>query len=163
MEFPVALDPDHRFVEAYGIINVPTVVWVDENGRVVRPHDAQFPDDKLMDFHGKASEPHLDALRRWVIDDETPLDRDQARRGVRLPTDEEQLARAHHRVAAHLLRSGREEAARVHYEIAGDLAPVDWTIRRGKLPLLGDDPFFGDEFLALYQEWEQSGKPGYVL
>lgn len=163
MTFAVALDPDHRFVEAYGVINVPTVVWVDEDGRVVRPHDAQFPDDKLIDFHGKASEPHLDALRRWVIDGEAPLGRAEARRGVRRPTDDEQLARAHQRVAAHLLRSGREEAARRHFEIAGELAPVDWTIRRGKLPLLGDDPFFGDEFLALYQEWQDAGKPGYVL
>lgn len=129
----------------------------------MRPHDAQFPDDKLIDFHGKASEPHLEALRAWVIGGEAPLTPDAARGGVRKPTDDEQLARAHQRVAAHLLRSGREEAARRHFEAAGELAPLDWTIRRGKLPLLGDDPFFGDEFLALYQEWQRAGRPGYVL
>ena len=40
---------------------------------------------------------------------------------------------------------------------AGELAPRDWTIRRGSLPIRGIDPMQSPEFLELWQE----GAPTY--
>lgn len=159
--FPVVYDREHAVVEAYGIVNVPTVVWIDEDDRIVRPHDAEFPDDKLIDFHGRESAPHREALRRWVVDGTVPMTPDEARARQMLPTDDEQRARLHHRVGLHLLRAGRTDAAERHFVRAAELSPIDWTIRRGTLPLLGKDSFFSDEFIALYQEWEAAGRPTY--
>lgn len=161
--FPVVYDRDRIAVEALGIINVPTVLWLDEANRIVRPQDAQFSNDNLIAFHGKASAPHLDALRRWVVDGEAPLTEDAARAGARLPTDDEQLARAHFRVGVHLLRVGRRQPALAHFERAGELSPLDWTIRRAAIALRGDDPFFSDEFIAMYTAWQDEGRPGYRL
>lgn len=161
--FPVVYDRDRQAVEALGIINVPTVIWIDEGGRVVRPHDAQFPNDNLIAFHGKPAAPHLEALRRWVVDGEAPLSEEEARRSHRLPTDDEQLARAHFRVGTHLLRTGRPEAAARHFGVAGELSPDDWTIRRASLLLTGKDPFFSEEFIAMFQAWQEAGRPGYAL
>ncbi len=45
---------------------------------------------------------------------------------------------------------------------AGELAPTDFTIRRAAMPLMGGDPF-GEEFMELYQEWEQLGSPFHGL
>jgi peroxiredoxin len=70
--FPVLVDADHEFVDAYGIRNVPTVVWIAENGRIVRPNAPEFGDDKFIDFHGQPSAPHLEALQRWIVDGEKP-------------------------------------------------------------------------------------------
>ena len=72
----VLIDRDHEVAERYGMVNVPTVVWIDEDGKVARSNDAQFGDDEFVEFHGKESGPHLEALRRWVVDGEAPVEGD---------------------------------------------------------------------------------------
>ncbi len=49
---PSLIDTEHRLAELYHIVNVPTIIWIDEQGRVCRPHDAQFGTDTLTQFHG---------------------------------------------------------------------------------------------------------------
>ena len=46
----------------------------------------------------------------------------------------------------------------VHFERACELAPKDWTIRRGSMPIRGQNPF-GPEFFELAKE----GKPDYPM
>ena len=160
--FPVLVDADHELVDAYAIRNVPTVVWIDEDDRIVRPNAAEFGDDQFVDFHGQPSGPHLDALERWVVDGEAPNSGDdEVRAGQLLPDADQQQARAEYRLAIELLRDGAVEAAERHFEEAGRLAPHDFTIRRGSMPLRGLDPF-GEPFFELYEEWEAAGRPYYT-
>jgi peroxiredoxin len=163
VEFPVLLDRDHVITERYSMVNVPTVVWIDEDDQVVRPNDVAFSDDQFKEFHGIDSQPHLEALRRWVLDDELPIgDPDEVRDHQMPPTDDEQRARLEFRLAIHLRRLGLDDAAGAHFDAASALAPLDFTIRRAAMPLRGEDPFFGESFLALYEEWEAVGRPYYV-
>ncbi|HJT92388.1 MAG TPA: TlpA disulfide reductase family protein [Mycobacterium sp.] len=159
--YPVLIDADHEFVDAYGIRNVPTVVWIDEDDRIVRPNSAEFGDDKFIDFHGRPCGPHLDALQRWILDGEKPYASDAAVRADQfMPDDDQQLARAEYRLAIELWRNGERDLAEKHFVRAGELAPFDFTIRRGSMPLRGQDPF-GEPFFELYKEWEAAGRPYY--
>jgi hypothetical protein len=161
VEFPVLLDRDHLLADRLDIRNVPTVAWFDEQDRMVRPNDVAFGSDLFIDFHGIDSTPHHEALARWVREGVVELDDAGVRAHQVTPDDDEQLARLHWRLAAELLRRDRAEAARQHLDEATRLAPLDFTIRRGSMPLLGIDPFLSDEFIALWGEYEQAGKPGY--
>ena len=67
-------------------------------------------------------------------------------------------ARLHFRVATEARRHGDDDIARRHFVRAGELAPMDFTIRRAAMPLMGGDPF-GQDFMELYQEWKQRGEP----
>ena len=99
---PSLVDPEHRVADLYRIINVPTGVWIDERGRIVRPNDPVFGNDTFVSMHGIPSGPHLEALRAWVTEGKLPFADDAAIRARQvLPTPEEQLARAHRALAWH--------------------------------------------------------------
>ena len=147
--------------DLYRIVNVPTGIWIDERGRIVRPNDAVFGTDTFKDMHGIASGPHLDALRAWVATGALPFADDEAVRARQvLPTAEEQLARAEFTLAWWLHRKGRTDAAERHFVRAGELAPHDWTIRRGSMPIRGQDPM-GADLIPLWNEWAAAGMPYY--
>ncbi|HET9422750.1 MAG TPA: TlpA disulfide reductase family protein [Nocardioides sp.] len=157
--YPVAVDPAHVTAERYGITNVPSVVWVDEDDRIVKPPTIAPGDDQFRDFTKIDSEQHHELLRQWVREGRLPESA-----GTELPqrTDAEQLALAERRVAAHLQRRGRTDAAAAHLARAQELAPWDWTVRRGGIAMTGGDPFLGEEFLSFWEEWDAEGRPGYT-
>ena len=157
---PSLVDTEHVVADLYRIVNVPTSVWIDERGRVVRPNDATFGNDTFVTLHGIPSGPQLDALRAWVTQGRLPYDEPGIRQRQVLPTPAEQLARAEFSLALHLHRRGRHEAAERHFVRAGELAPHDFTIRRGSMPIRGLDPM-GPAFADLYTEWAKAGMPYY--
>lgn len=160
LTYPVLLDRDHLVAERYGILNIPTTVWIDEADRIVRPPAITPADDRFKDFTQINSSLHHEALRRWVHDGVAPLSTGEIH-DRQVPADEaEQRARAERRLAAHLLRAGHRDAAARHLAAAKDLAPADWTIHRGSMPWSGDDPF-GQAFFDYYQAWDAAGRPGY--
>ena len=149
---PSLIDSDHRVAELYHISNVPTLLWIDERGRICRPHDTQFGSDTFAAHTGKLSAPYLELLRGWARDGTgTMTTADDVRRHSPAPTRETQLARTERALAWHLHQAGHREAAERHFQRAGELAPLDWTIRRGSMPLLGQNPF-GPDFFALAQQ-----------
>lgn len=157
--YPVAVDTAHVTAERYGITNVPSVVWVDEDDTIVKPPTIAPGDDQFVDYTKIPSEQHHQALRRWVRDGELP---ESAAAAPAARTDEEQLALAERRLAAYLQRQGRTDAAKRHLARAQELAPWDWTVRRGGIAMTGGDPFLGEEFTAFWEEWDAAGRPGYT-
>jgi len=157
---PSLIDTDHSLADLYRIINVPTVVWIDEQGRIVRPNDAAFGSDMFKELTGIDPLPHLNALRQWVKENKAPLGDQDVHHFQVLPTAEEQLARAEFTLAWHLHQHGKNEAAERHFVRAGELAPHDFTIRRGSMPIRGIDPM-GPAFAEMYSDWVQRGRPYY--
>ena len=68
--FPVLIDPEHLLTELYAISNVPTVIWIDEDDRIVRPNGVAFGTDMFKDFTGVEAGPHMELVREWVRDGE---------------------------------------------------------------------------------------------
>ncbi|OGL04327.1 MAG: hypothetical protein A3E31_06670 [Candidatus Rokubacteria bacterium RIFCSPHIGHO2_12_FULL_73_22] len=157
---PSLIDTRHVLADLYNLVNVPTILWIDARGRIARPNDVAFGTDTFRHLTGLASARPLAALRAWVRGETAGLAPEEVRRHLTLPSEQDQLARAEFALADWLARQGRLEAAERHFVRAGELAPHDFTIRRGSMPRRGIDPM-GPRFREMLDEWTRAGRPYY--
>jgi hypothetical protein len=157
---PSLVDTQWTVADLYNVVNVPTVVWIDEDGRIVRPNDVFYATDTYRSLTGIDSAAALARVRAWVRDGVVGIDPAAAPDLQSLPTESDQLARAEFGLARFLAMDGRAEAAEPHFRRAGELAPHDFTIRRGSMPMRGIDPR-GPAFVEMLGEWIGAGNPYY--
>ena len=157
---PSLIDTGHLVADLLNIVNVPTILWIDERSRIVRPNDVAFGTDTFKHITGLASAKSLAAVRAWVRGEGAAFTAEEIRALQSLPTADDQQARAEFALGDWLFRHGRAEAAARHFVRAGELAPHDFTIRRGTMPMRGLDPM-GPEFRTMLAEWTAAGRPYY--
>ena len=117
------IDREHRLADLYHLVNVPQAVWIDEDGRIVRPAEAAgaYEAFRQMDrttrevpheaaqLAARAKTAYLDAIRDWVRHGAASphvLGAGGARARVPLPTEESARAHALFRLGQALLRRG---------------------------------------------------------
>ena len=154
------VDVRHVVPDLYNMVNVPTVVWIDERGRIVRPNDVMFATDTFRHVTGVDAERCLASIRAWVAGTLPPMPDARVRELMTLPSDTDQLARAEFGLGQWLFAQGRLQAAERHFTRAGELAPHDFTIRRGTMPMRGLDPM-GPRFREMVQAWAAAGHAYY--
>jgi hypothetical protein len=154
----VLIDREHLLTELLAISNVPTVLWVDEHGRIARPNATEFGSNTFAEFTGVDAEEHNALVRAWVRDGAVPVGREEATSAVADLDADELAARLHYRIALHQQRAGDDTGAARNFDLAVALAPLDFTISRAVLPLRGGNPF-GEEFMATYAAWKAAGFP----
>ena len=157
---PSLIDTRHVLADLYNLGNVPTILWIDERGRIVRPNDVAFGTDTFKHITGLLAATHLAGLRGWVRGETTALPEAHVRALQSLPSESDQQARAEFGLGEWLFNQGRVEAAARHFAKAGELAPHDFTIRRGTMPMRGIDPM-GPQFREMLGAWVKAGNPYY--
>lgn len=171
--YPCLIDEEHLLADLYQMTNVPMAVWIDEEGRLVRPSEpAGFGEGGLRSLDPETfrtppaelakvtanRDTYIAALRDWVAkgaDSEFVLSPDEIRARMRLPEAADVEAAAHARIGRHLLHTGDHQGARQHFEEASRLAPDKWPYRRqsfvmapDRIGTLNDDPEFFAAFMA---------------
>ncbi len=170
---PSLIDQAHATDALFGIVNVPSGVWIDEEGMIVRPPepafpgrssylDAKMPDtlperlrDMLVEARKIRAEPekYVAALRDWVAlgsESRYALAADEVIERSRPRPKEEAEAAAHFELGEHLHRTGQPEGAASHWREAHRLQPDNWTYKRQAWSLA--DPLQGPT--SLYEgDW----------
>lgn len=157
---PSLVDTEHRVADLYNMVNVPTVLWIDEEGQIVRPQDVHYMSNEVASITRFHNRKPLAALRAWVRG-EAPAYPGDVAADTKVPTEADQEARAAFAVGWWLSQHGKADAAERWFVRAGELAPHDFTIRRGSMPIRGIDPM-GPAFFAMAGEWARAGKPYYL-
>jgi len=146
-EYPCLIDSGHVVGGLYGMVNVPTAVWIDEDGMIVRPPESAGTNDafRQMDRENFSIPPeaaaslaaqrggYVEALRDWARNgaaSEFALSPEEVRR--RLVPIEPAAARAAAcaLMGDHLARAGRVEDAQRYFAEATELQPENWSYRR---------------------------------
>ena len=105
--YPCVIDSRHLVADLYNMVNVPTILWIDEQGRIVRPNDVAFGDNTWQHITHLDAATHARALRAWVRGERPAYSADKVRSLQKLPTPRDQLARAEFIVGQWLFERGR--------------------------------------------------------
>jgi hypothetical protein len=142
-KFPCTIDTNHIVSDLYNMFNVPTVVWIDENGKIVRPNDVVVMNEGGAKLVKVDPETYIEKIRRWVINNDPPMNSNDdfiKYKQQREHTDNEQVARAEFLIGQWLYNNGELELATQHFETATELSPADVMIQRGTMSMRGMDP-----------------------
>jgi tetratricopeptide (TPR) repeat protein len=155
---PSCVDEAHVLGELFGVVNVPSGIWVDEEGMIVRPPEAAFPGRSAAAEMLKGVElpadadpeivravmvtrrmkrpdygKYIEALRSWVaLGAASPyaLAPEEVVERSRSRSMEASLAAAHFELGQHLWRLGRRDDAIPHFIEARRKQPDNWTYKR---------------------------------
>lgn len=144
------------------MVNVPTAVWINERGRIVRPNEVAYADDRYKGMHGISAAEYLDAIRDWVANGERSqfvLSEQELRERLTPQMAEWALAAAEFGLAEHLYRAGQQQASIKHYKEAQRLNPESWNYKRQAWALSDAERDYGTSFMKEVQKL--NGKPYY--
>jgi tetratricopeptide (TPR) repeat protein len=146
---PSLIDAHYEVARAYNMVNVPTAVWIDEEGRIVRPNEMAFADNRWIEYTKFDMTRYLEAVRDWAqrgAQSPYVLPAKERRRRLTLPTAEHALAAATFRLAEHLHQTGHPEAAVPLFKRAQSLQPESWCFKRQAWALTDAEKFYGTNF-----------------
>ena len=150
---PALIDETHTVDKLFGVVNVPSGIWIDEDGGIVRPPEPAFPGrspyqdaqisdslpqrikDMLLEAKKIQAEPekYVAALRDWVgrgRDSRYVLSSHEVIERSRPRPVEESFAAAHFELGQHLHRAGKTADGVRHWREAHRLQPDNWTYKR---------------------------------
>jgi hypothetical protein len=160
--FTVLIDEKHTVASLYDMVNVPTAVWIDERGKIVRPNETAFIDNRFKTMHGIDAAPYLDALRDWLAQGEhSPyvLTPERLKGRMSPPSTDHLLADAYFKLAQHLVSIGHDRDAIPHFKMAQKLRPESWNYKRQAWLLADPDRDYGTNFSKEVKAL--NGKPYY--
>lgn len=141
------IDQNHLLSSLFNMVNVPQAVWIDENGRIVRPTETAGSLDVLREFNPEtgqlspeamersqaAKTTYVDAVKDWAINGSKSrfvFDAEAAAAQTAPMSDDAALAHATFQLGQHLLRADRRDEAQTLFAECRRLHPTSWNIFR---------------------------------
>ena len=163
-EYTVLIDDKHVVTKLFGMVNVPTAVWINEQGRIVRPNEVAFVDNRYKALHGLDAGQYLDAIRDWIANgDKSPyvLGEDEVRKRLKGQSPDRAMADAEFSLGEHLFANGKTREAIPHFKEAQRLDPDNWNYKRQAWALSDAERDYGTNWNKEVQKMTQAGKVYY--
>jgi hypothetical protein len=145
--YPCLIDRNHHVADLYNLVNVPEAVWIDEQGRVVRPAESAGATDgfrkmnrttfevpaEVLAERTRVKSQYMEAVRDWARkgrESRFVLDESSLRARAALPDAAVAQAHALFKLGQALVRQGRQAEAAEHFEAAVKMHPDSWSIFR---------------------------------
>lgn len=167
--YPCLIDRRHLVAELYDMVNVPSAVWIDEQGTIVRPSEVAgacdafrrmdrkaltMPPDVIAELQERRNA-YLGAIRDWVANGAASryaLSADEVTRRMSTPGDDQVRAATNFRMGEYLQEKGHAQSARRYFDEAVRLRPESWNFRRQAWALEDPSKAAGPEFWSAVDE-----------
>ena len=162
-EYTALIDEQHLVTKLYSMVNVPTAVWINERGKIVRPNEVAFVDDRFKSYSHMDSGPYLEAIRDWVAKGERSsfvMSEEELRKRLTPVSPDRLMADVEFSLAEYLYHAGHSAEAIPHFKQAQRLAPDNWNYKRQAWLLSDADRDYGTNFTKEVEKL--NGKPYYA-
>jgi tetratricopeptide (TPR) repeat protein len=162
LDYTVLIDEKHAVTQRYGMVNVPTAVWINEQGRIVRPSEVAYVDDRYKAFHHIDAAPYLEAIRDWAQNGDRSryvFSEEEMKQRLKTSNPERAQADAEFALAEYLYKKGFGAEAIAHFKEAQRLAPDNWNYKRQAWALSDAERDYGTTFMNEVKKL--NGKPYY--
>src|SRR5262249_26600023 len=132
-DYTALIDDKHLVTQLYNMVNVPTAVWINEKGMIVRPNEVAYVDNRYKALHGIDAGPYLDAIRDWVANWDRSvfvMNEKEVKERLSPQSLERSQADAEFALAEYLYKNGHGEDAIAHFKEAQRLDPDNWNYKR---------------------------------
>ena len=148
--------------QKYNMVNVPTAVWIDEQGHIVRPNEVAFVDDRFKQFTGMEAAPYVEAIRDWAANGAKSiyaLSETELKDHLKPHSPDRATADAEFALGEYLYKQGKGVDAIPHFKEAQRLAPDNWNYKRQAWALSDAERDYGTSFQKEVKKL--NGKPYY--
>jgi hypothetical protein len=140
--YTTLVDATHKVSSLYNLVNVPSGVWIDEQGRIQRINEGTYSRRIFLgDKYYIGTEDYTPAVRDWVAKGAgsayvwTPQ---QVAAKVRKRSSDEALAEPTFKLGVYFFQRQDQERARLHWKRAEELSPDSWNYHRQDWTFTGD-------------------------
>jgi hypothetical protein len=178
--YTTLVDPTHKVSSLYNLVNVPSAVWVDEQGRVLRINEGTY--SRTMPIGNNAvigTDDYTPAVYDWVAKGPASpyvWSPEQVAAKIRRRTSDEALAEPTFKLGVYFFQRQDQDRARMHWKRAEELYPDSWNFHRQdwtftaegsggksfqeKRRALGEKPYYAPLELPPAPATPQAGQPG---
>jgi tetratricopeptide (TPR) repeat protein len=147
--YTALIDEKHLVSKLYNMVNVPTGVWINEEGKIVRPNETAFVDDRFKSFSGLDAAPYLTGLKDWVEKGDKSayvMSDEKLREKLEINDPNFIMAAAEFGLGENLYKSGHLQEAIPHFKEAQRLNPKSWSYKRQAYALSDAKRDYGTTF-----------------
>ncbi len=131
--YTAIVDVNHTISSLFNLVNVPSGVWINEEGRIVRIDEGTYTKSAKVLGNTIGHDGYVPALRDWVAKgDESAyiMSPDEVASNIRLRVADEELAEPNFKLANYFYAKGNMDSANAYWDKAQALSPDSWNFHR---------------------------------
>jgi len=160
--YTAIIDVNHHISSLYNLVNVPSGVWIDEQGSIMRINEGTYAKTHFDGAFG--TDDYVPIVRDWVAkgaDSEYVWDRNKVRESIFQRTPDAERAQPAFRLGGYYFTNGNDEKAEQYWTMAQELDPTSWNYLRQDLEY-EDGGSAGPEWRARRDQIEAAGGSYYA-
>ena len=151
------VDENHTISSLYNLVNVPSAVWIDESGKVIRVDEGAYATTHKMGEFEFGRDDYAPIVKDWVLKGDESI----YASGNQLPdlnqSTEKALAEPNFKLGVYFQQQGNKTKANYYWQVAQQLNPDSWNYHRQDWSYTPEEA--GANWTRKFQSLE--GKPYY--